>query len=206
MTDFVKALLEVYWGDLKMSIFWKIFIPYIIYLSLTIWYIMKVICVEETEIKGKSDIYIGVFMLANVAYQLNNERIQIKSQKKYWDYFGSIINLADLAQYGVNIILIVTTVFEKKWPSKEHRIIMAAFLVFLVWTKMFDWLRMFDTTSFYIKLIVETIKAVLYFLIVFPVFLAMFGCSMYILDMNREGVDHYVNSNVGRGLVDVLID
>ena len=38
MTDFVGVMLEVYWNVNKMLIFWRIFIPYVVYMALSMFY------------------------------------------------------------------------------------------------------------------------------------------------------------------------
>ena len=50
--------------------------------------------------------------------------------------------------------MLILSMTGREWPSLETRRILAAMIVFILWTKMFDWLRMFDATSFYIKLII----------------------------------------------------
>ena len=47
MTDFVKALLEVFWNQNKMKIFWRVFVPYIMYLAFTLYYTINVVCSRE---------------------------------------------------------------------------------------------------------------------------------------------------------------
>ena len=58
---------------------------------------------------------------------------------------------------------------------------MAAFSLFALWMKVFDWLRMFDATSFYIKLVIKTIIELNSFMYLFLAMLAMIGSSMTML-------------------------
>lgn len=67
----------------------------------------------------------------------------------------------------------------------EQRLIAAISLMFM-WLKVFDWLRLFEKTSFYIKLIVETFRDITYFLIVLMAAFITIGCSMYMLEMNKD--------------------
>ena len=102
-----------------------------------------------------------------------------------------------MLQYLTSTFLVVMTILKIDWPEAETRKSMAAILVFLIWSKMFDWLRLFDTTSFYIKLIVVTITDILPFFLIFPIFLLMFGSSMYILQTNRGDKNAVVEEYVG---------
>ena len=101
--------------------------------------------------------YIGAINFISLVYQLYVEAVQLfKSQepKKLKRYFSDIKNVADLVQYMMTLSLLIISLTDHDWPSLETRRIIAAFIVFILWFKMFDWLRMFDATSFYIKLII----------------------------------------------------
>lgn len=82
-------------------------------------------------------------------------------------------------------------------------------VTFLIWFKMFDWLRMFDSTSFYIKLIMVTISDIMPFFLIFPIFLLTFGTPMYILQGNRgvEGAENAVlDEYLGNWVFDTLFN
>jgi len=57
----------------------------------------------------------------------------------------------------------------------------AAFVILALWFKVFDWLRLFEKTSFYIRLIAETFGDIGYFAMIFLVCLSTIGCAMYML-------------------------
>ena len=62
---------------------------------------------------------------------------------------------------------------------------MASLASLCLWIKVLDWCKLFNGTSFFIKLIIETIIDIRYFSLIFIVCLMMFGTPMYILNMNR---------------------
>ena len=62
---------------------------------------------------------------------------------------------------------------------------------------MLDFLRLFGETSFYIKLIFETVYDIKHFLIIFFVSLMMFGTPMYMLQLNRTDKNPVVESIFG---------
>ena len=78
------------------------------------------------------------------------------------------------------------TNLELEYPELKYQRLMAAFGVMLLWIKVFDWFRLFKQTSFYIKLILETIYDIGYFVIIFGAMLATFGCTMFLLQLNVE--------------------
>ena len=58
--------------------------------------------------------------------------------------------------------------------------------VLLSWFKCFYWLRLFGPTSFYIRLITETVSDARYFIILFFLILMTFGNAVLILSQDRE--------------------
>ena len=64
----VSDLLTV--SDLRLwQIFWRIFIPYVVYLALTMFYMINVVCIDNTSDAGNY-IYIGVPNLICVCKQI----------------------------------------------------------------------------------------------------------------------------------------
>ena len=51
--------------------------------------------------------------------------------------------------------------------------------------KVLDWMRIFDMTSFYIYLIMQTIKRISAFMLLMVVSLLIFGIPMVMLNINR---------------------
>ena len=72
-----------------------------------------------------------------------------------------------------------------EFPSYETQRVIAAMATFCLWIKVLDWCKLFGPTSFFVRLILETISDIKYFMIIFVVALMMFGMPMYILQLNR---------------------
>ena len=47
MTDFSRVMLDSFWSNFKDKIFRWIFMPYMLYLFLTIYYMTEVVCAEH---------------------------------------------------------------------------------------------------------------------------------------------------------------
>ena len=99
------------------------------------------------------------------------------------------MNCLDLGTYFTSIILIILSMLNSNHPTIEIRCILAALIAIMMWIKMLDWLRVFDSTAFFIKLIWATIIDVLPFFMILFIFIFMFGSALYILSMNRNGED-----------------
>ena len=63
---------------------------------------------------------------------------------------------------------------------------MSGVLIVLMWIKTFYWMRLFSGTSFYIKLIRETLSDVKYFLILFLFSMMLFGNALSVMNQGRS--------------------
>ena len=59
---------------------------------------------------------------------------------------------------------------------------MAAFASMFTLMKLFDWLRLFEETGFYVKLVGETLSDIKYFILLLLTTLMMFGVPVVMLD------------------------
>ena len=66
---------------------------------------------------------------------------------------------------------------------------LAALSILCIGEKVFDWLRLFDRTSFFIHLINQTMKDMVYFLLIFVLGMAMIGLALFILQLNAKPGD-----------------
>ena len=62
--------------------------------------------------------------------------------------------------------------------------------MFLTWLKAFYLMRLFESTSFFVRLVFETFKDIFYGLLVFLVILMMFGNVLIVLSQDREPLFH----------------
>ena len=68
---------------------------------------------------------------------------------------------------------------------REGMRIASSLVILLFGFKFFEWLRLFDKTSFYIKLLITTIKDIVYFMILFFGSLYTFGMAIYFIAENN---------------------
>ena len=52
--------------------------------------------------------------------------------------------------------------------------------------KLFDWLRLFEKTGFYVKLVEETLYDIKYFILLLLTTLIMFGVPVVMLDASSD--------------------
>ena len=101
------------------------------------------------------DIAYAVVALLSLSYAVRTEIIQLKSRMKEGkcaEYFSSPLNLVDLFTLLSTLIIIALTLGDQELSDKMIRILrtLAAVTICLLSTKLYDWLRLFDSTAFYI--------------------------------------------------------
>ena len=100
----------------------------------------------------------------------------------------------------------IDTLAERDDISVENLRIIAAIATCSLFIKLYDWLRLFQNTSFYVLLVKLTMKDVLAFMILLIVSLLIFGIPVSLLSLNRADDDALVGESLGFWLIDAVYD
>ena len=94
------------------------------------------------------------------------------------------------------VVLASIHIGDRLVPNETLRVF-GAFGTFSTFIKIFDWLRLFDGTAFYIRLIIETFIDITAFLLILVITLLTFGIPMHLLNLNRsEELDNTIIDEV----------
>ena len=103
-------------------------------------------------------------------------------------YWKNGYNWVDIFSFLLNIYLIYATVWYHPENNDRSNVrALAAVAVILMWIKFFYWLRLFTETSFYVRLIKDTILDIGYFFILYVLILITFANALLILNQRRDG-------------------
>lgn len=83
-----------------------------------------------------------------------------------------------------------------------------SFSCFLMWIKVFYWMRLFSSLAYYVKLIMQTISDCIPFMVMVLIICLAFANYFYIADLNLKysGTDgNYYNDYFDNSVVDILI-
>lgn len=95
------------------------------------------------------------------------------------------------------IVLVVATSYEPEtYMSMDHLRGIASVASCAIMLKMFDWLRLFEGTAFYILLIEKTIADIKSFMILMVIILAVFGIPVRVLDKFRTKEEHIMDESI----------
>lgn len=142
---------------------------------------------------------LGLVSLVGLVYQVSIEYRQNLGADSPLEYFTSIVNIIDMFQVTTSFWIIIMGILGIEFPSYEAQRVIAALATLCLWIKVLDWCKLFGPTSFFVRLIVETIIDIKYFMIIFIVALMMFGMPLYILQLNR-GMDNAIVADTFGGL------
>ena len=165
-----------------------IFLPYIVYVCLTFVYLIDILNNDQEEDNDKERVIIGSTIVCLVAYLITTEVQQMRNVGLV-KYFTNIVNYMDLYQFIMNLFLVLTSLLEIEFVhlNDTRKRALSSLIMICLWMKMFDWLRMFDHTSKFVSLIMQTIYDILPFMLLFTFILFMFGSAMFLLNSEQDG-------------------
>ena len=113
------------------------------------------------------------------------------------DYLKDFWNLNDIVHLTLVLVLAINGSFGEKlhFLPINLQVVLAAIATSCICLKFFDWLRLFDRTSFYINLIGMTLSEVKYFLILLMASMFMFGLPLMILNLKSEPGQEIIEKN-----------
>lgn len=101
-------------------------------------------------------------------------------------YFFQLQNLLETGSFSLNLILMIKyDFFYDHWYDIETQQIMASIAVGLMWYRMFTWMRIYEPTAFFLRLLKMTLLDVGSFSIMLFVVISAFANIMYLLNSQR---------------------
>jgi len=205
-TELIITLVEHFWDYYYKRIFFFGFIPYMVYFVCTIVYVTTwaVDGIPTDEVWSPTpEFFLRWIVFVCVLYFLFFEIVAIV--RDGWSYLTDIFNYFDWIAFFLNFYVTYTTVWDSNLVTKEEKVsnsadstayktsaekisdyeyrrAIASGLVLLMWVKTFYWMRLFTATSFYIRLISETLSDIKYFLILFIFILMTFGNTVLVMN------------------------
>lgn len=205
-TELVITLTEHIWSRYYKSVFRYCFLPFCVYFIVTQVFLSTY---TLSGIDPSSSVLLPYLMtliiFLGVIFFLFFE--MIVALRSGLEYFSDPFNYIDLSSFALNIILVIDT-HRHGYGSKVSETIRAitSLAVILMWFKVFYWMRLFDSTSFYVKLIRETVYDIRYFLILFIVILLTFANALLVANHGRGDEEEIVDSVFGVALLDAVLN
>ena len=201
-TKAIKSFINLLWKEFQPVIVQKIYKPYVVYLVTQMvmssglagaYFRILELPEEELEQHLTKKWLIGsiIMMVSVIAVYLwgfffRIEYRQFKKQPK--EYFEDYNNWIDLTSQVTSIsffIILDSTVFYNKIFVRIQILrVWGGFACFLLWIKMFQWMRLFKATAHFITLVVEIFRELKTFNFMMLIIMAAFGNFYYTLNNN----------------------
>ena len=207
VSDFVNYVLQEFWDQYYNKLFYQQFLPYLLCISVTIFYMGHVLSRVEIEGEESSNTLIkalGGFNLALLAYEITHEVICFRSADSILDHFASIWNINDLLWMTLTPFFVIITLPSQPLIDKSTSVVIASVASFSMMIKILDWMRLFDATAFFVHLIKMTFKEIGAFLLLLLVTLMMFGVPLAMLALDNLQYDEENASDIKRWLPNLI--
>ena len=160
-------------------------------------------------------ILIQCFVSAILWIKLISCEISELKKNGFYEYFGAMWNIIDLLQFllcGKYLICFSYMVVETDCDQISFEFITPIYFrnigsvaCFLLWIKVFYWMRLFSEPAYFLRLITETIRDLKVFsCLVIIIFLAF---SNFFFILNKNGIKdiNYLNHYIGNHYIDAII-
>ena len=118
---------------------------------------------------------------------------------KKFEYFKELQNMVDYISSCLVIVMIVKNEwFIDKVYDIPFELMLTSIVVAMTWYKVFYWMRLFNTTAFFMNLLTKTFEEVNFraFFIMTVMMILAFANIIYILNINR-GPEHIYRDEDG---------
>jgi hypothetical protein len=196
---FIESVLDQYWDETRDHLVKTQFVPYLIFVFSALTFFIEALS-SRTEAEGvevapqwaiyASGFVVGAFLLNQIRLEMT---IMIDMNKR--DYFTDPWNINEMISLSFILFILITAISPEPLVALETLRPIAAIASCTLMIKVFDWLRLFEGTAFYILLVQETLKDIQAFMILLIAALMMFGVPMLMLNLNRAEGDELISSS-----------
>ena len=205
-SQFIENLLEDNWEAQQRIIIRRYFSVYLFYLITSIVYMRKSLTrVDEADTELATTIPMQVFCGVVFLLWLSQVYLEVLQLKDAGlSYFRSFWNQVDVTGLLSTLIILFMTSTGLDWIPPQALRVIGAFASCLSFMKLFDWLRLFEQTAFYVLLIGETIYDIRYFVLLLLTTLVMFGVPLVILDGSSPEGSELMEGTLGFWPLDLI--
>jgi hypothetical protein len=193
----IRVFIELLWEHYQPAIVRKVFFKYIFYLILVIGLSSQIAgAYLHILTTGRNDDHAALYKVETVGFSVGILffwlfffKIEIQQLIQLgWGYFGDTWNVIDMTSLVLNMSQIVTLNINV-WAGKiiiDANLIRAIGAVgcFVMWVKVFYWMRLFKSTAPFVTLIMTTLADIKVFMIMLIIIILAFANFYYILNLN----------------------
>ena len=192
-TKFVENLLKQFWTKYQKKLIYRMFLPFVGYFVCSIS--TMAIALERktnptTDLEYWKVVTAGSVTMVLWLYQIYLEFVQLFNGRPVCSnmteqakgYFTQFWNFNDLFHLTLTAIFVTVAIKDDNTITVYYMVIIAAVNSLSMSLKTFDWLRLVETTAFYINLIGQTMTDIRSFIILLFASFLLFGLPMMMIN------------------------
>jgi len=177
----LEIIIGEIWKTTRPRILWFIFVPYMLKFILFIVYISFIFQPDGERTLTDWIIQIPILLFSLIQLFMVGKQMLHKGASHYFLSVGVIWNLLDIASLVLVSIFIVMNLMG--YIHDANLYIIGGLAVFCLWLKLFYFMRMFQDTAAFVRMIIEMLIDIKIFLFIFFVGILAFSNCLYVLDM-----------------------
>lgn len=168
------------------------FLPWLMYLISTLALFIFILRPDDgMEVSETTENYIqyalSALTLILICYQAYTIIVNIGdcSCRAIKNFVLSAWNVLDIIQLGATAWITISNLPQLGENSlKNEQRVAAACILLVIWMRCFEWLSLFESTTFFVSYFFRTLSDIKYFMVLFMIILAIFASCMLMLQNN----------------------
>lgn len=196
----LEVVVNYKWKAYARSYFlsnFKLFLIFLCIFLVDFMYVFPNRVMEGSDEIGTFGIISCILDSLNIMFFVYYSALEIRELKADpKDYLSSGFNYIDICLILCSLITLSLDILEIFGGIGINDIIklFSSMAIFLYWTRLISYLRGFEGTAFMIRLIIEVIFDIRYFLILILLFTLSFNCALYVIQSSFNDSDtNYIN-------------
>lgn len=184
--NIIRDIVLFLWKYFQRAIFWKLFVPYLVYFFIfcfyTTWLLERQF--KEDKDHGAFDVTVwtlgAVILCFNIFWAYVETRQMLLHKLEYFTYFW---NLLDLFSVIMNSTVVIMNYAGASFQDTNR---VAAISVLVLYFKLFYFLRIFFSTAYLVRMIIEIMLDMKFFITVLMIACIAFANAFYILGRKSD--------------------
>jgi hypothetical protein len=200
--DIIRDIILFQWKYFKRVIILKLFFPYILYFILFCVYTTYILERRDSEDDTGGEFHILNYVFGAIILLFNVFWAYVEIRQIIFhglDYISSFWNMLDLFSVIMNTTVVIMAFADAKFEDVNR---VAAISVLVLYFKLFYFLRIFFATAYLVRMIIEIMLDMKFFVSVLMIATIAFANAFYILGRNSPEDD---GNLAGENFVDAFI-
>lgn len=200
--DIIRDIVLFQWSYFKQAIIYKLLVPYMIYFIIFCLYATWILYEQNLEKDDSGPYHIVAYILGAIILIFNFFWGYVEITQMFFhkmEYIKSFWNMLDLSSVILNSTVVILEFAEADYEDINR---VSSISVLILYFKLFYFLRIFSATAYLVRMIIEIVLDMKFFVSVLMIATIAFANSFYILGRNSSAADgNLAGSNVAEAFI-----